>query len=41
MKIEILKELFKTVHDFMKRRTTWSDCVGLCTATAHLMAGNK
>jgi hypothetical protein len=36
------KELFKIVDDFMKEKTIkWSDCVGVCTDAACVMAGNK
>jgi hypothetical protein len=36
------KELFKIVDDFMEAKSMrWLHCVGVCTATARVMAGNK
>jgi hypothetical protein len=36
------KELFKIVDDFMKEKCVKrSDCVGVCTDAACIMAGNK
>jgi hypothetical protein len=36
------KEFFKIVDDFMKEKCVkWSDCVGVCTDAACVMAGNK
>jgi hypothetical protein len=36
------KELFRIVDDFTKEESTRrSDCVGICTDAAHVLAGNK
>jgi DNA-directed RNA polymerase subunit M/transcription elongation factor TFIIS len=36
------KELFKMVDDFVKQKSIkWSDCVGVCTVAARIMAKKK
>jgi hypothetical protein len=36
------KKNFKIAGDFLKEESVkWSDCVGVCTDAAHVMAGNK
>jgi hypothetical protein len=39
--IETALEIFKIVDDFIKEKNIkWSDCVGVCTDAARVMAGN-